>query len=184
MSFRSVSSAYSFPIVFVTVGTTQFDELIDTILSDDVLKLFQCVQCKLLKIQYGAGKAINSDTIESVREKFAINIECYEFKANILADIGASDLVISHAGAGSCIEVLTSKKPLIVVVNEKLMNNHQTELAHQLFIDGYLLYCSTKTLTETLTHLDQKILLLKSYEPGHTNMIKFVNHLNSLMGFE
>lgn len=184
MTFRGTASTHSFPNIFVTVGTTRFDELIDTIFTDEILKLLQRCQCKSLKIQYGAGKSIDTDAIERVGRQFSINIECYDFKANILTDINESDLVISHAGAGSCIEVLTSKKPLIVVVNENLMNNHQTELAQQLFIDGYLLYCSTQTMAKTLDDLDGKIIQLKPYEPGHRNMMKFVNHLNTVMGFE
>lgn len=180
----TTSSTHSFPKIFVTVGTTRFDELVDTITTDEILTLLQRVQCRSLKIQYGAGKPIDTEAIERVRRQFAINIDCYDFKANILSDINASDLVVSHAGAGSCIEVLTCKKPLIVVVNERLMNNHQTELAQQLFIDGYLLYCSTKTMANALNDLDTTISQLKTYEPGHKNMLKFVHHLNTVMGFE
>lgn len=174
----------SFQNVFVTVGTTHFEDLIDVILTDEILKLLQSIQCKWLRIQYGAGKKIDASTIDQIEKRFPIKIDCYDFKENILSDIAWSDLVISHAGAGSCIEVLTHKKPLIVVVNDKLMDNHQTELAQQLFIDGHLLYCTPHTLTETLGDLNKKITLLKPYEPGHNNMMKFVSHLNTMMGFE
>lgn len=174
----------SFHTIFVTVGTTQFEDLIDTLLTDDILTLLERVQCKLLRIQYGAGKEIDSTTTKQIEIKFSIKIECYNFKGNILSDITSSDLVISHAGAGSCIEVLTCKKPLIVVVNDKLMHNHQTELAQQLSIDGHLLYCTPQTLGATLNDLDRKMSSLKKYEPGHSNLMKFVNHLDTIMGFE
>lgn len=174
----------SFHSIFVTVGTTQFDDLVEAIQSDEILTLLQKVQCKLLRIQYGGGKKIDVATIDKVEKQFAIQIECFDFKANIASDIMQSDLIISHAGAGSCIEVLTSKKPLVVVVNDKLMHNHQTELAHQLFIDGHLLYCSPSTLADTLNDIVRKVSALKPYEPGHSNLTKFVNHLNTLMGFD
>lgn len=174
----------SFHSIFVTVGTTLFDDLVEVILSDEILSLLQKVQCKLLRIQYGAGKGIDVATIDKVAKQLSIQIECYDFKANIMSDIMQSDLIVSHAGAGSCIEVLTSKKPLIVVVNDKLMHNHQTELAQQLFIDGHLLYCTPCTLADTLNDIVRKISTLKPYEPGHSNLTKFINHLNTLMGFD
>lgn len=173
-----------FSSIFITVGTTQFQDLIDVIISDEILTQFQRFQCKELKIQYGAGREIDSATIDRIQKQYSINIKCFDFKANIQPDIISSDLVISHAGAGSCIEVLTAKKLLIVVVNDKLMDNHQTELAHQLCIDGYLLYCSPSTLGHTLNELDAKVPSLKLYEAGNSNLIKFVDHLNSIMGFE
>ena len=37
-------------------------------------------------------------------------------------------------------EALSLQKPLVVVINDRLMNNHQTELARQLCKDGHLLH--------------------------------------------
>lgn len=51
---------------------------------------------------------------------------------------------VSLVGAGSCLETLEKGKPLIVVINDKLMDNHQLELAKQLHRDGYVLYCNCR----------------------------------------
>lgn len=51
---------------------------------------------------------------------------------------------VSPVGAGSCLETLEEGKPLIVVINEKLMDNHQLELAKQLHRDGHVLCCSCR----------------------------------------
>lgn len=50
----------------------------------------------------------------------------------------------SPVGAGSCLETLEKGKPLLVVINEKLMDNHQLELAKQLHRDGHVLYCNCR----------------------------------------
>ena len=48
-------------------------------------------------------------------------------------DMESADLVISHAGAGTCLEVLRLGKPLVVIVNRSLLGNHQVWIAKSLF---------------------------------------------------
>ncbi|XP_009958580.1 PREDICTED: UDP-N-acetylglucosamine transferase subunit ALG13 homolog, partial [Leptosomus discolor] len=69
-------------------------------------------------------------------------VEVFRFKDSLAQDLERADLVISHAGAGSCLETLEKGKPLIVVINEKLMDNHQLELAKQLHRGGHVLCCN------------------------------------------
>jgi beta-1,4-N-acetylglucosaminyltransferase len=87
--------------------------------------------------------------------------------------------VISHAGAGTCIDVFTRGKPLIVVINETLMNNHQTELAEQLSNDNYLFYSTVSELPEILKTFD--VEKLEKYEKG--NVDKFIEFLDNSIGF-
>lgn len=87
--------------------------------------------------------------------------------------------IISHAGAGSCIDVLTRGKPLLVVINETLMANHQMELAEQLSRDNYLVYTTVDQLAETLKSFD--VAKLKKYDKG--NVDKFIDYLDDAMGF-
>lgn len=169
--------------IFVTVGTTQFPELIETVISDNILAILSKYQCEKLVIQHGTGQPIPCDRIEEISLKFGIDTICFDYKSTIQRDIDRSNLVISHAGAGSCIEILTARKPLIVVVNDKLMHNHQTELAEQLSKDGHLIFCLPKTLANTLEDLDAKIHSLVPYDQNVLNMKKFMDHLDSLMGF-
>ena len=58
--------------------------------------------------------------------------------AGIAQEMAGAALIISHAGSGSIIESLSRQKPLLVVVNDALMDNHQAELAGQLDADGHL----------------------------------------------
>lgn len=57
------------------------------------------------------------------------------------------------SGAGTTIDVLRSKKPLVVVINEDLMSNHQLEMAHQLKSDGHLIYSHLDSLSQDLLEL-------------------------------
>ena len=56
----------------------------------------------------------------------------------LIQDMESADLVISHAGAGTCLEVLRLGKPLVVIVNRSLLGNHQVGISAFLphFPDG------------------------------------------------
>jgi UDP-N-acetylglucosamine transferase subunit ALG13 len=58
-----------------------------------------------------------------------LNVETYDFRESLLQDMTDADLIISHCGAGSILEILTLQKASIGVINEDLMDNHQHELA-------------------------------------------------------
>ena len=49
-------------------------------------------------------------------------------------------------GAGSVLETLQAGRPLVVVINELLMDNHQLELASQLAEDGHLYYATCRSV--------------------------------------
>ncbi|NXJ64263.1 ALG13 transferase, partial [Rostratula benghalensis] len=104
----------------------------------------------------------------------------FRFKDSLAEDLRRADLVISHAGAGSCLEALEKGKPLVVVINEKLMNNHQLELAKQLHRDGHVFCCNCSTLVETLQSMD--LTALKPFPPGQPE--KFALFLDKVVGFQ
>lgn len=170
-----------FKQIFVTVGTTKFDELVNCLSSTVTLDELRRIGCKKLLIQIGSGEEISKEIIASVRNTHQIEICFYRLKPNIAEDIASADLIISHAGAGSCIEVLNANKTLIVVVNENLMDNHQIELAEKLGKEGYLLYCTTKSLAQTLEKLTSGEYEPRHYEKG--NMKKLIEVIDGLMGY-
>lgn len=183
-----------FPKIFISVGTTEFNNLIKKTSDPEIYKILkEHLGCEDLKIQIGRGEKIDFSHFNGIK------VEVFDLKDSIAGDIDAADLVrkpwlscvihqaylnkclqiISHAGAGTCIDVLSRGKPLIVVINDTLMNNHQIELAEQLSNDNYLFYTTVNKLSETLKSFD--VAKLKKYEKG--NVDKFIEYLDNAMGF-
>ena len=79
-------------------------------------------------------------------------------------EIRGADLVVSHAGAGSVFETLRAKKPLLVVVNDALMGNHQQELAETLHEMGHLRWCAPEGVGDAIAAFDETSS--KPYQPG------------------
>ncbi|KAK5616816.1 hypothetical protein CRENBAI_018295 [Crenichthys baileyi] len=159
--------------VFVTVGTTRFDELIESVTSSEVTQILKARGYGRLVLQVGRGTLVpDADSCAD------LSVEAFRFKDSIAEDMRRADLVISHAGAGSCLEALSAGKPLLVVVNDKLMDNHQLELARQLHMDDHLLYCTCCTLAETLKNMDLSVL--QPFPPGQPK--NFANFLDKALG--
>eukprot|EP00076_Gallus_gallus_P015173 XP_015134150.1 putative bifunctional UDP-N-acetylglucosamine transferase and deubiquitinase ALG13 [Gallus gallus] len=161
--------------VFVTVGTTSFDELIAAVSSPAAEQVLRSRGCRQLVLQIGRGALQPAPQYGP-----AFVRDVFRFKESLAEDLRRADLVISHAGAGSCLETLEEGKPLLVVINEKLMDNHQLELARQLHKDGHVLYCNCSTLVETLQSMD--LSTLKPFPPGQPE--KFALFLDKVVGFE
>lgn len=155
--------------IFITVGTTHFDLLCESIKTSPVLRALKKIGCEEVVFQIGNS---NSEPGDIVKE--GVKIHTYRFKDSIHVDISNADLVISHAGAGSCLETLEAGKPLLVVVNEDLMDNHQLELAEQLQVDSHLYYCTCDTLENTLEVVDFSILT-PFPKPDATLFVKYLD---------
>ncbi|XP_063984801.1 UDP-N-acetylglucosamine transferase subunit ALG13 homolog [Diachasmimorpha longicaudata] len=161
--------------VFITVGTTKFDKLIETIMTNDILKELSNRGYDHLILQIGAS-TIDPDCTPRCGIK---KIEFFKLKPSIQEYMRSADLVISHAGAGSCLEALEARKHLIVVTNELLMDNHQLELAEQLGKDNHLYHCTCGDLLETLRVMDLGGLVPLAGD----NSEKIARAIDRLMGF-
>lgn len=161
--------------VFVTVGSTCFDELVSEVTKSEVLKVLYSKGFQFLTIQIGKGTIIPKEG-----DNFGIKVEFFRYKEGLDEDFKKADLIISHAGAGSCIEALEANKPLIAVINHSLMNNHQKELAEALAKEGFCKWCYTNTLYETLKEFE--VNSLSAYKPGNPQLI--VDYIESLFEFK
>lgn len=162
-------------MVFVTVGTTSFDALVKTVDSPQVKEALLHKGYTDLLIQMGRGTYVPS----KVSGDATLQVDHFTFSPSIADYIRAASLVISHAGSGSIFETLRLGKPLIVVVNEDLMDNHQIELAEELAERKHLFCARPQTLGETIQAMDLEILL--PYVPGDAKPV--VTLINKFLGF-
>lgn len=138
-----------FDRVFVTVGTTEFNELVDALDNETFIQFLATKGCRCLTLQLGRGKI--PARMESLCDKYHISYEWYRFKDNLNEDMNHATLIISHAGAGTIMECLEMKKILVVCVNTTLMDNHQTELADEMARQNYCIATFPETLLKTLS---------------------------------
>uniref|UniRef100_A0A0R0JXX5 Glycosyl transferase family 28 C-terminal domain-containing protein n=1 Tax=Glycine max TaxID=3847 RepID=A0A0R0JXX5_SOYBN len=161
-------------VVFVTVGTTCFDALVRAIDSDNVKKALFAKGYTHLLIQMGRGSYLPT---KSEGDDCSLAVDYFTFSSSIADHLRSASLVISHAG--SIFETLRLGKPLVVVVNQDLMDNHQSELAEEL-ADRKHLYCaSPQTLHQTIADMDLSSLL--PYSPGDATPV--AKHINRFLGF-
>ncbi len=110
-------------MIFVTVGTTQFDELVEAIdkiapdLEDTVI------------VQAGNHEYVPQ------------NCQYFSFTNNFSDFLGRADIVIAHGGAGITFETLNLQKRLISVENTNVIDRHQSDLIRKLSSEGYLVWC-------------------------------------------
>jgi len=170
--------------VFVTVGTTEFDQLITRL---DGVAFLSCLQkhgYNRLIVQYGRGKHIPK-LISDESGTFNINAECYRYKPSLEEDMKRADLIISHCGAGSILEAITYGKVLIVVTNSSLQDNHQQELSDALTAGNYCISTTPEGIIDTITTHEYNPTAIRSRrqfainDPNH-----FVRFLDNLFGFD
>ncbi|KAJ8875519.1 hypothetical protein PR048_023414 [Dryococelus australis] len=112
------------------------------------------------------------------QQVYGVRVEHYGLKESIAEDIARAGLVVSHGGAGTCLEVLEAGKPLVVVANHELMDDHQLELAEQLHTAGHAYCCNIEQLASTLLHVDPS--KLRPFPRGDPSA--FVCFLDNMLG--
>jgi beta-1,4-N-acetylglucosaminyltransferase len=159
--------------VFVTVGTTKFASLVSEVLSPEIQTQLLELGFTSMTIQTGQT-TLDSNAVKDCK----LDVSFYDYKPSLAEDILSASLVISHAGAGTCLEVLGAGTSLIVIVNDQLMDNHQLELADRLASDCVLVCGDVTSLGETLHHWDRERHNLAPYTPGDGAIFsKFIDQL-------
>lgn len=85
-------------------------------------------------------------------------VEAFAYRPHLNALIRTAALVVTHAGAGTILEGLQARRPLVVVPNRQLMSDHQLELADGLAAGRFLFSLQVTELAERLPTLDLSVL--------------------------
>jgi len=109
-------------MIFITVGTGKFDELIQKI--DEIAG-----KKEKIIMQIGNGEYIPK------------NCEYFRFKPSLEKYYKKSWLIICHGGAGTVYELLEKNKKIIGVANLNRTDVHQKEILKALSKDKYLIWC-------------------------------------------
>jgi UDP-N-acetylglucosamine transferase subunit ALG13 len=90
--------------VFVTVGTTEFDELIKQVTNVEFLKLLREKGYTSMTIQKGKGYYIPN--VKEYKKNFDdFTMEVFDFDESLDKFMKAADLIISHGGAGKTTQI-------------------------------------------------------------------------------
>ncbi|KER27972.1 hypothetical protein T265_05095 [Opisthorchis viverrini] len=150
--------------VFVTVGTTLFDQLVEVTNEPLFHAALWILGYRYLVVQYGRGTTIpcapSDESVQKavvelgwpVSEAYPLELSMFRYKPSIQMEIDAASLVISHGGAGTCVQALTptGSRRLIVVINDTLLGNHQEELAFTLARGRHAVVTTPTDLTTLL----------------------------------
>ena len=170
----SINESLGERICFVTVGTTSFDELVEQMDSPPLHAHLRRLGMTKLVVQIGrgtytpkcatagadadlAGRGERAGASTAGQEPSASGLlptMCFKFAPSLDAHMRSAALIISHGGAGSIMEALGLRKPLVVVVNGALMDDHQSELAGALEERGHLRSTTCAGLEGVLADFD------------------------------
>lgn len=141
--------------VLVTVGTTEFRELVEAASTEAFGRRLAELGYTSLRVQVGRGpKPDFQGTIQKLERTW------FDVTPDMPGEMRKATLIISHGGAGSVMEALSFRtKPIVVCVNETLMGNHQEELAAELSQRNHIVLATPKTLCDALRRSDSFSLI-------------------------
>ncbi|KAF8894674.1 glycosyltransferase family 1 protein [Infundibulicybe gibba] len=143
---------------FVTIGSTRFDTLIQSVFSQPLLSSLHQRGYTQLVVQCGNSDFESASQLSDGKSislsMHNVEIEYWKFKPSLQVEYERADLIISHAGSGTILDVLRLGKPLIVIPNPTLLDNHQEELAVALSDLGHLKASTVADLAHDIENWD------------------------------
>ncbi len=119
--------------VFVTVGTTRFDSLINHVVQDPFFSDCDCILQVGNKVLCPKG------------------FDCFEYTDSIHHYYHWADVVVTHGGGGSVYQLLALSKPIVIVPNYDRLDKHQCDIARFMHENGHALVVeSLDMLSETV----------------------------------
>lgn len=142
-------------MIFVTVGTYNFDELIGKI--DAIANGFD----EEIIGQIGNGEYIPK------------NYKFFRYAPSLNSYYDNARIIIGHGGAGTIFDILNRGKTFIGLSSPLVTDEHQIDLLDKLAKENYILWC--KEIEQLGKHIELlKTIKLKRYEPPPCFMDKVI----------
>lgn len=196
-------------LLVTTGGTVTFKALVRFVVTTEFMDLVHSLGFTKLSVQYGneitkdthiSKQFINScfvnckylqdHQLESTAAETSVvlgglQIEWFPYSHDLDSYIILADVIISHGGTGTIIDILKkpcgseSGKPVIVVYNDQLMDNHQLEIANQFKILNHCVpiassQLSVETIAPIMTQLLDGTVTLAPYVPSNTSILQSI----------
>lgn len=120
-------------LVVTTGATVTFKSLLAKVLAPQFLAELAELGFSDIVVQYGRELRDGADVSAQFVEQLGIpdHVTAIGLTNDVDALLAHADVVVSHAGTGAILDALRRGLRLVVVPNEDLMGNHQTEIATQ-----------------------------------------------------
>ncbi len=138
-------------MIFCTVGTTEFDDLVRAV--DTLAPTLD------ESVVFQIGQGLYEPT----------HGEWFRFLPDITEYIRNASIVIAHGGFGTTVEVLYAGVPLISVPNPDRFDKHQEQIIKRFGAEGYLIPCfHLEDLSAAITKA--RSTPLRPYTPPETTL--------------
>jgi UDP-N-acetylglucosamine transferase subunit ALG13 len=150
-------------VIFVTVGTTDFDPLVEAM--DRI-----------------AGTIEEPVTAQTGRGVYAaVHLKQFPFVESLEPHLREARIVVSHGGLATIIEVLKLGRPLVAISNPDRYDRHQDDILRAFSERDYLLWClDLKLLPQALEEAGRR--RFAPYEPPSCEIARVIRGYLGLDG--